>query len=147
MHFCCSFFDHVFRTFESQEYILILVINNFLFFFIEFIREIIKYNYVLFNYIFTVINCDLLALIRLLFDSIWITLRRFWCGNIFYYYLYFVFPRETFLHQSVSKRLKHSNNRLVQLQVNIVGATEKTNWFLQYFSVLFLLYVTSWRIG
>lgn len=114
------------------------------FLFIDFIRQKIKYSYIL--SIFTIWNA-LLPLIRQLQDNFWVKFWSFWCEKLFDKFLSSVFITDSFSYQNILNWLKKGNNRLAQIQVKMLGWFEQIKWVPKLFPVLFLLYAALYFPG
>lgn len=110
---------------KNQMYKLCSVRNNF-HFYINFILQKIKRNYILFNY------WHIVAYHAALLEILWkipqvLTRKGFWLTL-------------EYSVQSVLQLLKGGNNHLVQGQMKIVGWLEQTKWVPIFFPALFFLY-------
>lgn len=103
--------------------------------FINFILQKIKYNYILFNHILTIICSGLMPHIKQLFDTFWEKFHSLW--KRLWQSLEFGFD-----HQSILQQMKKCNNQLVQEQVIMINGVETTNQVPKFFySMLFMLYM------
>lgn len=105
-------------------------------FFINFNLQTLNYNFIFFNFIFTVTSNDLLPIIRMLFGTFWVKIRRFWYEKPFDEQLNLAFIRERFYPIKSFVTIENGNSRLAQAQKNMADGIAQTKW-TAFFLVLF----------